>query len=124
MVLLNVVHFSRCVTSSGDFQRVVFARSPHRSASLLGVRVERRSCRDCRHQCARGSFDSELVLLGGDNIVCGARKCTSLQCAASFSRRHSDFIVNVVQCFPLSLSADVFRFDCSGCDSLWSVRQL
>ena len=86
MVLLTVVHFSRCVTSSGDFQRVVFARSPHRSASLLGVRVERRSCRDCRHQSAQGSFDSELVLLGGDNIACGSRKCPYFhrECCAMF----------------------------------------
>ena len=36
----NVVHFSRCVTSFGDFQRVVFARSPHRSASLLSCSCE------------------------------------------------------------------------------------
>ena len=78
-VLLNVVHFSRCVTSFSDCQRVVLTRLPHRSASLLAVRVRRRSCRDCRHQSAQGSFDSELVLLGVDNIGCGARKCPLMQ---------------------------------------------
>ena len=115
MVLLNVVHFSRCVTSFCDFQRVVFARSPHRSASLLAVRVRRRSCRDCRHQSAQGSFDTELVLLGGDNIVCGSRKCPLMQWR-HLAVNTLIFIVNVVQRFLLSLSADVFHVDCSDCD--------
>ena len=48
----------------GDFQRV-----------FLGFGAMRRSYGDCRHQSAQGSFDSELVLLGGDNIGCGASKC-------------------------------------------------
>ena len=34
----KVVHFSRCRTSLGDFQRVFLTRSPHRLASLALVR--------------------------------------------------------------------------------------
>ena len=58
----SVVHFSRCRTSFGDFQRVFLTRSPHRYASLMGFGATRRSCGDCRHQSAQGS--------SGVNMAC------------------------------------------------------
>ena len=75
----SVVHFSRCVISFGDFQRVTLARSTHRYTSLMAVRVRRRSCRDCRHQSAQEPFDAGLTWFAIDNIGCGSRKCLSLQ---------------------------------------------
>ena len=79
---------------------MLFACSPHRCASLLAVRVRRRSCRDCRHQSARGSLDTELVLLGGTTSVVVPESVLHCSGATSFCRQHSHFHRECCATFP------------------------